>query len=141
MNLAADPLAPQPHFHLNLKVDNVNLPALNESMKAIAKVDVGRGTFRMVAEMAGKDGGFQGYVKPFFEDLDFNNNLFRHGFVRAFNPVIEGSVDPDNVLPSGKSADGKDVAEVKDEKRKPRQSDDDGPGAPTGRESTTKRRK
>ncbi len=162
--LNAEPLAAEPHFHLSLKLDQVNLPALNESLRAYAKVDVGRGTFRLVAEMAGHDGGFQGYVMPFFENLDFHNledkdkgvssriwehmvaglawlvknksrdqvatripfegkfgdaklglfttitNLFRHGFIRAFNPKVEGTVHADNVLPDGKSADGKDVA-------------------------------
>jgi hypothetical protein len=188
MMLAADPLAPQPHFHLRMKVDGVNLPDLNESLKAVANVDVGRGTFRMAAEMAGKDGGFQGYVKPFFEDLDFNNledknkkvltriwenivgglawlvknkardqvgtripfqgqfgdpqvglmstirNLFRHGFVRAFNPTIEGSVRPENVLPSGASADGKSVADAKaDGGADTKTGIKQGAGAPTGR--------
>jgi hypothetical protein len=187
----ANPLAAQPHFHLSAKVDRVALPALNESLKAYANVDVSRGTFQLAAEMAAKDGGFQGYVKPFFEDLDFNNladqnkgvfsriwenvvqglawlvknkprdqvgtripfqgrfgdpqiglwatiaNLFRHGFVRAFNPTVEGSVQPKNVLPSGKSADGKDVAERKDDTASTdKSSDRDAPvGAnePTGR--------
>jgi len=158
--LVAEPLAEQPHFHLSLKLDNVNLPALNESLRAYANVDVGRGTFRLVGEMAGRDGGFQGYLKPFFEDLDFHSiedrkkgfgallwkrlvatfawvvkdksrdqlatripfegkfgdakiglfatvaNLFRHGFIRAFNPTVEGSVHADKILPSGKSAAG-----------------------------------
>jgi hypothetical protein len=167
LTLAAEPLAAEPHFHLNLKLDNVNLPALNESLKAYAHVDVGRGTFRLVGEMAGRDGGFQGYVKPFFENVDFHNlqdkdkgigariwehivagaawlvkdkardqvatripfegkfgdaklglfatvtNLFRHGFIRAFNPTVEGSVHADNVLPTGKSADGNAVAKNK----------------------------
>ncbi len=165
--LAAEPLADQPHFHLSLKLDQVNLPALNESLRAYANVDVSRGTFRLVGEMAGRDGGFQGYVKPFFEDIDFHNvgdkdkgigtqiwehivaglawlvknkardqvatripfegkfgdakvglfatitNLFRHGFIRAFNPTIEGSVSADNILPSGQSADGNAVAKNK----------------------------
>ena len=169
LSLAAEPLADEPHFHLSLKLDDVNLPALNESLRAYAHVDVGRGTFRLVAEMAGRDGGFQGYVKPFFENVEFHNaddkekgigariwkdlvasaawlvkdkardqvgtripfegkfgdtkvgllatiaNLFRHGFVRAFNPIVEGSVHADNVLPSGKSADGNDVAKNKRE--------------------------
>ncbi len=163
--LSAEPLAAEPHFHLDLKLDDVNLPALNASLRAYANVDVGRGTFRLVAEMAGRDGGFQGYVKPFFENVDFHNltdkdkgfgtriwervvaslawlvknksrdqvatripfegrfgdtkvglfatltNLFRHGFVRAFNPTVEGTVRADNVLPTGKSADGKGVAQ------------------------------
>lgn len=176
--IRAEPLAAEPHFHLTATVDGVNLPALNEELKAYANVDVSQGTFRMAAEMAGKDGGFQGYVKPFFEDLDFNNledkreglltriwenvvaglawlvknksrdqvgtripfegrfgdpqvglwttitNLFRHGFIRAFNPTIEGSVTAENVRPDGKSIDGRDVAEEKEESPA---------GAPTGR--------
>ena len=171
--IQADPLAEQPHFHLSAKVDNVNLPDLNDSLRAIARVDVGRGTFRMAAEMAAKDGGFQGYVKPFFEDLDFKNledkhksmgdrlwekvvaglawvvknksrdqvgtripfegkfgdpkvgmlttvaNLFRHGFVHAFNPTVEGTVHANNVLPSGKSSNGKEVAATKVDDRAP----------------------
>jgi hypothetical protein len=40
-------------------------------------------------------------------------NLFRHGFIRAFNPTVEGSVHADNVLPTGKSADGNEVAKNK----------------------------
>ncbi len=175
----ADPLAAQPHFHLSAKIDKVNLPDLNESLRAYANVDVSRGTFQMAGEMAGKDGGFQGYVKPFFEDLDFNSvedrrknvfsrlwenvvqglawlvknkardqvgtripfegtfgdpqfglgttiaNLFRHGFIRAFNPTIEGSVQAGNVLPTGASADGKKVSARKNE--------EPATGAPTGR--------
>jgi len=41
------------------------------------------------------------------------SNLFRHGFIRAFNPVVEGSVHADNVLPTGKSADGNPVKKNK----------------------------
>jgi hypothetical protein len=158
--LVAEPLAAQPHFHLSLKLDNVNLPALNESLRAYAGVDVSRGTFRLVGEMAGRDGGFQGYLKPFFENLDFKNvadqdkglgaqiwehlvaafawlvkdksrdqmatripfegkfgdakiglfatftNLFRHGFIRAFNPIVDNSVHADAILPNGKTKDG-----------------------------------
>ena len=196
----ADPLADQPHFHLSAKVDGVNLPDLNDSLKAYANVDVGRGTFRMAAEMAGKDGGFQGYVKPFFENLDFNNledkkknvlsrmwenvvaglawlvknksrdqvgtripfqgrfgdpqvgllttirNLFRHGFVRAFNPTVEGSLRADNVLPSGESADGKKVADTKADPKEDRTASknvpaDQAAGAPTGRPSQPKKSK
>ena len=164
--LDAEPLADKPHFHLSLKLDGVDLPALNDSLRAYANVDVGSGTLQLVAEMAGKEGGFQGYVKPFFENLDFKNstdkdkgiaaqiweklvagmavlvknkssnqvatripfegkfgdakvgmfttimNLFRHGFIQAFNPTVEGSVKPDNVLPNGKSADGNDVTKI-----------------------------
>lgn len=185
---AADPLAANPHFHFSAKVDGVNLPDLNESLRAYANVDVGRGVFRMAAEMAAKDGGFQGYVKPFFEDLDFKSledkkknvfdriwettvaglawlvknkardqvgtripfqgrfgdaqmglgatiqNLFRHGFVRAFNPTVEGTLTPENVLPSGASADGRKVGDTKAESgtREAEASAGQGAVAPTG---------
>jgi hypothetical protein len=189
----AEPLSAQPHFHMSAKLDNVNLPDLNESLKAIAKVDVGRGKFRLAAEMAGKDGGFQGYVKPFFEDLDFNNiedkqkpvltrvwenvvqglawlvknksrdqvgtripfqgrfgdpkiglwttvqNLFRHGFIRAFNPTIEGSIKPQNVLPSGESAKAPNVADVKNDSPAAIKKEQEKSGAPTGREKVPKK--
>lgn len=198
--ISAEPLAAQPHFHLSAKIEGVNLPDLNESLKAYANVDVSRGTFQLAAEMAGKDGGFQGYVKPFFEDLDFNNledkkkgvltriwenvvqglawlvknkardqvgtripfqgrfgdpqvglwatitNLFRHGFIRAFNPTVEGSVQAQNVLPSGDSADGKKVAETKTEATPQAKTEDvkkvepAAAGAPTGRKSDARKK-
>lgn len=157
----AEPLAEKPHFHLSLKLEHVNLPALNETMRSVANVDVAKGMFDLVVEMAAQDGAFQGYVKPFFTDLDFEaredkkgsilahvwerivsgvawlvknksrdqvatripfqgefgdtevgvwatvRNIFRHGFVRAFNPVVEGSLDPDNVPPPEQIAPGK----------------------------------
>lgn len=195
VQVEADPLAAQPHFQLKAQVEDVDLTALNDSLKAIANVDVGRGTFQLAAEMAGKDGGFQGYVKPFFEDLDFNNladqkkgvftrvwenivaglawlvknkardevgtripfqgrfgdpqvglwatvrNLFRHGFVRAFTPTVEGSVQARNVLPSGKSADGKDVARRGEGEPGGGEPGPDSPGAPTGRPKGERPRK
>lgn len=195
--LRAEPLAAEPHFHLSAMVEDVNLPDLNESLKAYANVDVSRGRFQLAAEMAGKDGGFQGYVKPFFEDVDFNNledakkgvftrvwenivqglawlvknkardqvgtripfqgrfgdpkvglwatvsNLFRHGFIRAFNPTVEGSVQAENVTPTGGSASGKSVAENKGEvdqggtptatSREGKKVEATKPGEPTGR--------
>jgi len=149
----------------------------------------------MAAEMAGKDGGFQGYVKPFFEDLDFNNlddknkkvmsriwenvvqglawlvknkardqvgtripfqgrfgdpqvglwttvsNLFRHGFIRAFNPTVEGSVQAKNVLPTGDSADGKKVAEKKEDGARSAEDAKVDAVTPTGRKPDPKPKK
>ncbi len=196
--LNAEPLADKPHFHLAAKLDNVNLPALNESLKAYAGVDVGRGKFRLAGEMAGKDGGFQGYVKPFFEDLNFHNledknrsigsrlyermvaalawivknksrdqvgtripfqgefgnpqvglwrtiaNVFRHGFIRAFNPTVEGSVKADNVLPNGQSANGEKVSQAKSDQKDAglmAPEAQNKAGAPTGRPSEPPKKK
>jgi len=175
----AEPLADKPHFHLSLKVTKADLTALNDSLKSTANVEVSRGTFEMVLEMAGKDGAFQGYVKPFFNDLSFKTredkkgsigahlweklvsgvawlvknkprdqvatripfqgefgdsqvgvwatirNLFRHGFVRAFNPVVEGSVNPDTVPPPSEIAAKKgDKAEQKKAEKQLEQNND-----------------
>jgi hypothetical protein len=201
LSLATEPLAAQPHFHLSFKVQRVNLPALNQSLKAYAGVNVSRGSFELVGEMAGRDGGFQGYMKPFFNNLDFKNedkhasvgdrlwekivagiawlvknkprdqvatrvpfqgrfgsptvgmwttvrNVFRHGFIRAFNPTIEDSIKPDNILPNGQSANGKNVADVKsdapakkgksdaNDKTSAGTNETNQAGAPTGRPST-----
>lgn len=195
LQLAAEPLAAQPHFEATLKVENVNLPALNESLRAFANVDVSRGTFQMAAEMAGRDGAFEGYVKPFFDDLDFSDlgeqnknlgeriwervvaglawlvknkprdqvatripfqgrfgdpqvglwrtiaNLFRHGFIQAFNPTVEGTISAEKVDPKNPDADEPNLAATKSGQRKDSAQGEpagEGAGAPTGRPSEKK---
>ena len=66
-------------------------------------------------------------------------NLFRHGFIRAFNPTVEGSLRAENVLPSGASADGSSVSQTKED-RPARDADprNERAGAPTGRPSVPK---
>jgi uncharacterized protein YhdP len=72
-HIQADPLASDPHFKLNLSLQNVSLPALNDFLMAYVNVDVGAGRFEAYIEATGADGTFQGYVKPFFKDLAFAN--------------------------------------------------------------------
>ena len=68
--LGIDPYADQPSFDLDLVLSGVALKQLNNLFRAYAKVDVQRGTLRLVAELEAKEGRFHGYVKPFFEDVD-----------------------------------------------------------------------
>jgi len=68
-----DWLAEQPRFKLDLELRDVDLRALNEFLLAYANVDVSRGKFQLFLEVAAADGRYEGYIKPFFEDLDFNN--------------------------------------------------------------------
>jgi Domain of Unknown Function (DUF748) len=70
LHVKLDPLADEPRFDLELGVTNVNLVALNELLEAYGKFNVKRGNFEVFAEIAGSEGNFDGYVKPFFEDLD-----------------------------------------------------------------------
>ncbi len=68
-----EPLAVQPHFLLKLELENVSLPALNEFLRAYANVDVSAGTFKGYLEMTAREGKFDGYFKPFFENVDFRD--------------------------------------------------------------------
>ena len=70
LHVKLDPLADEPRFDLELGVTNVNLVALNELLEAYGNFNVKRGTFEVFAEIAGSEGNFDGYVKPFFQDLN-----------------------------------------------------------------------
>ncbi len=70
LNMKLNPLAEEPTFDLNSKVENTDLTELNDMFKAYGNFDVNKGTFGMYAEVAAKDGKFTGYVKPLIKDLD-----------------------------------------------------------------------
>jgi hypothetical protein len=66
-----EPLAKQPHFALAAELKKVSLPALNDFLEAYANVDVARGRFEVFSQMAMCGGHYEGYVKPFVDDLEF----------------------------------------------------------------------
>jgi hypothetical protein len=70
IHVKLDPLADDPKFDLNLSMKGMDLVALNDFLEAYGKFNVKRGTFEVFSEIAGENGGFEGYVKPFFENLD-----------------------------------------------------------------------
>jgi hypothetical protein len=67
-----EPLAAQPHFYLNMALQDVSMPALNDILSAYGNVEVTAGTLRVYVEVAARGGRFEGYVKPFFEHLKFS---------------------------------------------------------------------
>jgi hypothetical protein len=70
LHVKLDPLADSPTFDLELALESVDLVALNEMLEAYGKFNVKRGTFEVFSEIVGSEGRFDGYVKPFFEDLN-----------------------------------------------------------------------
>jgi hypothetical protein len=68
-----DLLADQPRFKLNLELVNVDLTALNDFLLAYGNVDVSQGDFQLFLEMAAADGKYEGYIKPFLDNLDFKD--------------------------------------------------------------------
>ena len=58
-----------PDFDLLARVENTDLTALNDLLRAHAKVDVASGVFSLFAELRVKNRRVAGYVKPLFRDL------------------------------------------------------------------------
>lgn len=70
IHVKLDPLSEKPRFDMELGLQDMDLVALNDLLEAYGKFDVKRGTFEVFVEVAAEGGRFDGYVKPFFEDLD-----------------------------------------------------------------------
>lgn len=68
-----EPLADQAHFELNVELKKVSLPAMNDLLRAYIGIDVSRGQFEAFAQMAMQKGHYEGYLKPFLEQVDFKN--------------------------------------------------------------------
>jgi hypothetical protein len=69
----AEPLADKAHFELAMELKKVSLPALNDFLKAYANVEVSQGQFEVFAQMAMANDHYEGYVKPFFTDMKFDD--------------------------------------------------------------------
>ncbi len=90
-----------PDFDANLEFTEVDLPALNDFIKAYGKFDVERGTFNLYSEIILNDGSFDGYVKPVMidmkvldlsEDAKDKDNIFQmvwEGIVELGSEVFE----------------------------------------------------
>jgi hypothetical protein len=85
-----EPLAPRPRFHLKLKIDKLSLPAVNQFLLAYGNVDVSAGEFTGYLEMVARDDHYQGYFKPFFENLQFKSasDADKSIFVRVWEKMV-----------------------------------------------------
>jgi len=68
MNLK--PLEKQPTFDLRAEIKDVDLAQLDPLLRWQFNVDVKKGKFDLVSEVKAANGGFDGYVKPFIQDLE-----------------------------------------------------------------------
>lgn len=69
-NMAMDPLSRTNLWDMDLRVEGMRLPEVNDFFQAYADFDVNQGTFSLYTEIATRDGAFKGYVKPVIKDLD-----------------------------------------------------------------------
>jgi Domain of Unknown Function (DUF748) len=58
-----------PAFQVAVKIDDVNMPSMNDLFRAYGNFDVAAGRFFFYSELSAKDGALTGYVKPFFKDM------------------------------------------------------------------------
>ena len=62
-----------PDLDVNAKIENTAMRAMNDLLRAHAKIDVASGVFSVYSEIGVKNGRVQGYVKPLFRDLDIHD--------------------------------------------------------------------
>lgn len=63
--------SPSPQIDGNLKMDRLNLTKFNDIFSAYGPITFKGGYFSAYSEVALRNERYKGYVKPFFEDLDF----------------------------------------------------------------------
>jgi hypothetical protein len=91
---AIDPYADLPTFDFDATASNIALTDWNAFLRAYAGVDVQRGALRLYAELQAKDGRFDGYLKPFLENvdvLDFREERKEQGLLASFWEAVVGS--------------------------------------------------
>lgn len=73
IHLRMNPLANAPTFKIIADVTNMDLTALNSFMRSYGNFDVQQGRFALYLDVAAADEKYQGYLKPFFFDLQVFN--------------------------------------------------------------------
>jgi hypothetical protein len=74
MNMNLDPLSIEPRFEMDAELQNLDLTTLNDFLEAHANFFVDQGTFPMFMEIATEEGHFNGYLRPFFEDVEIGED-------------------------------------------------------------------
>ena len=75
LNMAIDPLNPQPTFELKERMKGVQLTSFNDFTQAYFKLKIIGGTLELYTELVAKDGAFEGYTKPLFHNIKIETNI------------------------------------------------------------------
>jgi hypothetical protein len=70
LQLRVNLMSTLPTVELEGELKHVNLPALNNLLKAYGKFDVAHGTLNLFTSLAVADGKYEGYAKVFLQQLD-----------------------------------------------------------------------
>jgi hypothetical protein len=81
----------QPTFAEKVSLDNIPLPALNSFIAKYLSVYAKSGYFTFRSEMVSKEGSYDGYMKPFFQDLVFEPMpKDRDGLAELWSSIVNG---------------------------------------------------
>ena len=98
VRMKLDPFAEKtsPDFEFAGEVTGTDLTQWNDFLRAYGKFDVKRGTFSVFSELRAHQGAFEGYVKPFFGDVDVvdvKKDLPEKGLLGTLWQAIVGATD------------------------------------------------
>jgi hypothetical protein len=81
----------QPTFAEKVELKNVQLPPLNSFIAKYLSVYAKSGSFSFLSEMVSKEGSYDGYMKPFFTDLQFEPMpKDRDGIAAIWASIVNG---------------------------------------------------
>jgi len=90
-----------PDFALAASIENTDMPAMNQLLRAHGNFDVVRGLFSVYTELRVKNGTVRGYIKPLFKEMDVydaeqdqEKNLFHkiyEGLVGGVSQLLENN--------------------------------------------------
>jgi hypothetical protein len=93
VDIRADPIADLPRFKVNMEVLGLQLTPLNGFVRAYAQSVVESGRFEVFIEVNAEGGTYQGYVKPFFEELEFRAEKDEGLVKRAVTAVASATAE------------------------------------------------
>ena len=82
-----------PDFRLSVRIEDTDMRAMNDMLRAYGKFDVTAGNFSLFSEMSVKNRHIEGYVKPLFSGLDvYSPEQDRHKSFgrRLYEKTVEG---------------------------------------------------
>lgn len=98
INAKGNPLTkPLPEFNLSMKLEHLQLPALNPFLLAFGGFDVNRGDFELYFELHSTPKTYSGYAKPLLKNidvLDWEKDAKKKNFVQlAWKVIVGAAVD------------------------------------------------
>jgi hypothetical protein len=88
------PAAPKTDFQANVKIENTDLQAMNDLLRAHGTFDVVGGVFSVYSELAVQGNEVRGYVKPLFRDVkvyDANQDRHKPALKKLYERIVQGA--------------------------------------------------